>query len=64
MLEIQTVAAVSFNSQIFYFPIKLWVKLPGAAKLQNHNCAVCFKTQISAQAAAPKGEKGLSQCKH
>ena len=52
MLGIQTVDAVSFNSQIFYFPIKLWVQMPGAAKLQKYDCAVCFKTQISAQPAA------------
>ena len=52
MLGIQTGAAVSFNSQIFYFPIKLWVQMPGAAKLQKYECAVCFKTQISAQPAA------------
>ena len=46
MLGIQTVGAVSSNSQIFYFPIKLWVQMPGAAKLQKYECAVCFKTQI------------------
>ena len=54
MLGIQTVAAVSFNSQIFYFPIKLWIQMPGAAKLQKYECAVCFKIEISTQAAAPK----------
>ena len=53
MLEIQTVGAVSFNSQIFYFPMKLWVQMPRAAKLQKYDYAVCFKTQISAQPAAP-----------
>ena len=55
MLGIQIVGAVSFNSQIFYFPIKLWVQMPGAAKLQKYDCAVCFKTQISAQPAASIG---------
>ena len=46
MLEIHTVGAVSFDSQIFYFPMKLWVQMLGAAKLQKHECVVCFKTQI------------------
>ena len=50
MLGIQTVGAVSF-SQKFYFPIKLWVPMPGAAKLQKYECAVFFKTQIAAQPA-------------
>ena len=40
MLGIQTVGAVSFNSQIFYFPIKLWVQMLGAAKLQKYECAL------------------------
>ena len=46
MLGIHTVGAVSFDSQIFYFPMKLWVQMLGAAKLQKHECVVCFKTQI------------------
>ena len=54
MLGIQTVGAVSCNSQIFYVPIKLWVQMPGAANLQKYECAVYFKTQISAQTAIPK----------
>ena len=29
-LESLTMGAVSFNSQ-FYFPLKLWVQMPGAA---------------------------------
>ena len=51
MLGIQTVAAVSFNSQIFYFPIKLWVQMPGSVKLQKYECTVSFKTQTCAQPA-------------
>ena len=33
MLGIQTVGAVSFNSQIFYFPIKLWVSVVKISKI-------------------------------